>query len=99
MWENITKILGKIIIQPQLLITLCFSEKIFIQFWMNVSFVFIKLLDYYFMNWYVGLISWERQISQNVESMQYYVVSFEMKEQKILIYFLFLENEQIYNIY
>ena len=99
MWENITNILGKIINQPQMLIELCFSEKIFIQFWMNVLFVFIKLLDYYFMNWYVGLISWERQISQNVESMQYYVVSYEMKEQKILIYFLFLENERIYNIY
>ena len=99
MWENITNILGKIINQPQMLIALCFSEKIFIQFWMNVLFVFIKLLDYYFMNWYVGLISWEKQISQNVESMQYYVVSFEMKEQKVLIYLLFLENEQIYNIY
>ena len=37
--------------------------------------------------------------SQNVESMQYYAVSFEMKEHKIFIYFLFLENGQIYNIY
>ena len=66
---------------------------------MNILLVFIKILDYYLVNWYVGLISWERQISLNVESMQYYMVLFEMKEQKILIYFLFLENGQIYNIY